>query len=154
MSNADERRWNDLDGRGNLSDRYLAEFCRFFLQTMLDQILFMSSLLQLDSLGTRIERYLQFEALHIGSPRASLSRLLKAAIHESPIERGRVKEIVGLGETAARKIIRLALDEKLLDSSTPKGPLAIVFSAQTMEFYFPKLYQDISVAEEKTTTWL
>jgi hypothetical protein len=33
---ADSSRRNDLDGRGNLSDAALADFCAFFLETMLD----------------------------------------------------------------------------------------------------------------------
>jgi len=65
LSNSDNSRRNDYDGRGNLSDRALGEFARFFLQGMLDQIAFMTDLLQLHNLSRRIERYLQFEALNI-----------------------------------------------------------------------------------------
>jgi Fic family protein len=38
---ADGERRNDPDGRGNLSDRALGQFCLFLLRTMLDQIDFM-----------------------------------------------------------------------------------------------------------------
>jgi Fic family protein len=58
---ADQKRWNDLDGRGNLSDRALSDFCLFILQTILDQIEFMTEMFQLENLSKRIERYLQFE---------------------------------------------------------------------------------------------
>ena len=40
-----------MDSRGNLSDRALGEFCLFLLKTMLDQIEFMSGLLQLQNLS-------------------------------------------------------------------------------------------------------
>lgn len=147
LSNADRVRWNDVDGRGNLSDRALGEFCLFLLQTMLDQIEFMAGLLQLQNLSTRIERYLQFEALKLETKsRDRLARLLKAALFEGEIERGRVGEIVGLRGTSAREIIRLALREGLLDSPSEKGPLSLVFSSKTLENYFPKLYQDLPVA--------
>src|SRR5260370_24231310 len=56
---ADQRRWNDLDGRGNLSDKGLSDFCLFILKIMLDQIEFMSGLFQFDVLAKRIDRYLQ-----------------------------------------------------------------------------------------------
>lgn len=146
LSDADKVRRNDLDGRGNLSDRALGQFCLFFLRTMLDQIDFMASLLQLESLGMRIERYLQFEATEL-KPKTSerLVRLLKAALIEGEIDRGRVGKIIGLRGTAAREIIRLALREGLLDSQTEKGPLSLVFSAKTLESYFPKLYQDLPI---------
>jgi Fic family protein len=146
LRNADSERRNDLDGRGHLSDRALGEFCLFLLRTMLDQIDFMSGLLQLHNLSTRIERYLQFEALELETRnRDRLSRLLKAALIEGEIERGRVGEIVGLRSTAAGKIIRLALREGLLDSQTEKGPLSLVFSAKTLESYFPQLYQPLAI---------
>jgi Fic family protein len=146
LSDADSERRNDLDCRGNLSDRALGGFCLFFLRTILDQIDFMDGLLQLHNLSTRIERYLQFEALRLKTrDRYRLSRLLKAALIEGEIDRGRVGEIVGLRGTAARGIIALALREELLDSQTEKGPLALVFSAKTLESYFPKLYQDLAV---------
>jgi hypothetical protein len=41
----------NLDGRGNLSDAALADFCVFFLETMLDQIQFMSGPLGLPAGG-------------------------------------------------------------------------------------------------------
>jgi Fic family protein len=110
LSAADSQRRNDLDGRGNLSDRALGEFCLFVLRTMLDQIDFMTGLLQVDTLSTRIERYLHFEALKFeAKARDRLVRLLKAVLIEGEIHRGRVAEIVGLRGTVARKIIGLAL---------------------------------------------
>ena len=146
LSDADSERRNDLDGRGNLSDRALGEFCLFFLRTALDQIEFMGGLLQLPNLSTRIERYLGFDVLNLTTrERERLSRLLKAALVEGEIERGRVKDIVGLRGTAARQIIRLAMREGLLDSPTEKGPLSLVFSAKTLDSYFPQLFQDLAI---------
>jgi Fic family protein len=144
LSNADNRRWNDYDGRGNLSDRALGEFALFFLRVMLDQIDFMADLLQLQNLSKRIEHYLQFETLSIPLRiRERIFRLLKAALCEGEIDRGRVGEIVGLRGTSAREVIRIALADELIDSPSPKGPLSIVFSAKTLESYFPQLYHDL-----------
>lgn len=146
LSDADSARRNDYDGRGNLSDRALGEFCIFFLRTMLDQIDFMGGLLQLHSLSKRIERHLHFDALELrAKERERLGRLLKAALIEGEIERGRVAEIVGLRGTAARGIIQLALRQGLLDSQTERGPLSLVFSSKTLESYFPQLYQDLAI---------
>jgi Fic family protein len=146
LRNADSTRWNDLDGRGNLSDRGLAEFCQFLLRTMLDQIDFMAELLQLQNLSFRMERYLHLEALNLDAKtRERLARLLKAALIDGEIERGRVGEIVGLSSTSAREIIRVSLKEQLLNSPTEKGPLSLVFTSKTLESYFPKLFQDLPV---------
>jgi hypothetical protein len=141
LSAADERRWNDLDGRGNLSDRALSEFCCFILKTMLDQINFMSGLFQFDLLARRIDGYLQVERADLPTKdRERLSRLLRAALIEGELQRGRAGEILGMSSSGARAVIRLALREGLLDSPSEKGTLSIVFSSKTLESYFPKLY--------------
>jgi Fic family protein len=138
---ADQPRWNDLDGRGNLSDRGLGEFCSFILTTMLDQIQFMSELFQFDVICERIDRYLQFERVDLpGKDRERLSKLLQAALREGEMERGKVGAILGMSDSGARGITRLALREGLVDSPTAKGTLSIVFSSKTLESYFPKLY--------------
>jgi len=144
LSLADQKRWNDYDGRGNLSDKALGDFCVFFLQIVRDQIEFMTGLLQLERLWTRMERHLHLEALHLDRRTIErLARLLKAALIEGEIERGRVREIIGQGDTTARTLIRTALQEGLMDSASPKGPLSLVFDAKTLENYFPQLYQDL-----------
>jgi Fic family protein len=141
LSAADQRRWNDLDGRGNLSDRALSDFCLFILKTMLDQIEFMFSLFQFDVLAKRIDRYMQIERLDLSSKdRERLSKLLRIALIEGELERGRAGGILGMSESGARVVIRLALDEGLLDSPSERGPLSLVFSSKTLESYFPKLY--------------
>jgi Fic family protein len=144
---ADQKRRNDFDGRGNLSDRALGDFCLFFLRTTLDQIGFMAGLLELGGLCQRIERHLIFERLHLQSRiRERLVRLLKATVINGEVARGSVPDLIGARETVARETIRIALAEGLVDSPTPKGPLSIVFSAQTLDSYFPQLFQDLPIA--------
>ena len=46
LMNCDQPRRNDLDGRGTLSEESLAEFTKFFLETCLDQVHFMETLVQ------------------------------------------------------------------------------------------------------------
>ncbi|HEX19906.1 MAG TPA: hypothetical protein ENG78_03700 [Acidiferrobacteraceae bacterium] len=57
LANADAQRRGDLDGRGNLSLDGLSRFCRFFLETCLDQINYMDELVQLDGLVGRVRGY-------------------------------------------------------------------------------------------------
>jgi hypothetical protein len=52
---ADEPRRGDLDGRGNLTQQGLNEFCDFFLKTCVDQVAFMEGLLEPTELLRRIE---------------------------------------------------------------------------------------------------
>ena len=150
LSGADAPRQSDLDGRGNLSNKGLVNFCEYFLRVILDQIVFMTDRLQLHNLSARIDYYLQFGLIHLESTqRERLARLLKAALYEGEIERGKAAEILCLGSTAAREVIRLALKENLLESATEKGPLSLRFSSTTVDYYFPELFQNMQVAEEK-----
>jgi Fic family protein len=142
---ADQGRRGDLDGRGNLSDAALADFCVFFLETMLDQIQFMSGLLDLPDLRTRVERYFQFQALHLTRYREELMRVTRTLVDEGEIPRARVREITGKAATVSVEIIKLGLEEGYFETPSPKGPLRAAFPAKIHEFYFPQLFLDLPV---------
>src|SRR5271166_4831758 len=57
MDYADSPRQGDLDGRGNLSRRALAEFTEWFLKVCRDQVTFMGGLFALDTLVERLRLY-------------------------------------------------------------------------------------------------
>src|SRR5947207_12978589 len=59
MDHADTPRQGDLDGRGNLSQRALSEFGLWFLKVALDQVKFISSLFELDTLSRRLRSYVE-----------------------------------------------------------------------------------------------
>ena len=142
---ADRGRRNDLDGRGNLSDAALADFCVFFLETILDQIQFMSGLLGLPALRTRVERYFQFQALHLDRYREEIMRVARTLVDEGEIPRARVQEITGKGATVSADIIKLGLAEGYFETPSSKGPLQVAFPAKVHEFYFPQLFLDLPV---------
>jgi len=143
LGRADQSRQGDCDGRGNLSDRGLAEFCQFFLETMMDQVTFMSEHLDLPGLRVRIERTFQFEMAHLGKDAEFLMRVVRALADEGEFPRGRVQEITGRKETYCRGIIRMGLDEGLIESPGPKRVLRIAFPAKVLDGYFPKLFLDL-----------
>jgi Fic family protein len=145
LESADGGRRGDLDGRGNLSDTALGEFCAFFLETMLDQIQFMSGLLDLPALRTRVERYFQFQAQPSGRYREQIMRVVRTLVDEGEIPRNRVMEITGKGATVCAHIIKLGLAHGYFDSPSPKGPLCVAFPAKIHEFYFPQLFLDLPV---------
>lgn len=145
LAAADRGRRNDLDGRGNLSDAALAEFCVFFLETMVDQIQFMSALLNLPALRTRVARYFQFQALYLDRYREEIMRVTRTLIDEGEIARARVQEITGKAATVSAEIIKLGLEHGYFETPSPKGPLRIAFPEKTHEFYFPQLFLDLPV---------
>ncbi|MFM1767943.1 MAG: hypothetical protein RJA22_472 [Verrucomicrobiota bacterium] len=142
---ADRGRRNDLDGRGNLSDAALADFCVFFLETILDQIQFMSGLLELPTLRMRVERYFQFQALPLQRHREGIMRVVRTLVDEGEIPRARVQEITGKAATVSAEIIKLGLAEGYFETPSPKGPLRPAFPVKVQEFYFPQLFLDLPV---------
>ncbi len=140
---ADQSRQGDRDGRGNLTDQGLAAFCEFFLRTMLDQVDFMSEKLDLPGLRIRIERYFQLEMLHLGKDAEFLMRVVRALADEGEFSRAQVQTITGRKETFCRRIIQLGLQEGVIESPSPKGPLQIAFPVKGLESYFPKLFLDL-----------
>ncbi|MBL7076099.1 MAG: Fic family protein [Kiritimatiellae bacterium] len=145
LQEADRPRENDYDGRGNLSARALSRFCVFFLETILDQVQFMSGLLDLTALRTRIERYFQFEALHLPRHQEAIMKVTRALADEGEFPRERVKQITGKGATTAAEIIKLGLAEGYFQSPSQKGILRIAFPSKTLPFYFPSLFMDLPV---------
>jgi len=148
LQEADQPRSDDFDGRGNLSDAALARFCHFFLDRCLEQISFMADLIAPFNLVDRIENYLRFSRVDLEPKmREHLQRLLKALCLEGEIARGAVPQILGLKGTAARVVIRRALDEGLASSPSEKGPLRIAFPHQVLDAWFPQLVTDLPVQE-------
>jgi Fic family protein len=139
LANADEKRVNDYDGRGYLSQRYLGEFCRFFLGTALDQVEFMQELLGLDRVLNRIAGYAERRESAKELPRGS-ALVLRELFLRGEIARGDVARIVGTSPRTGQKVTRELLSQRLVASSSPKGPLRLGFPADAAGYYFPNLY--------------
>jgi Fic family protein len=136
---ADEARHNDLDGRGALSERRLREFCEFFLETCVDQVHFMGSLLQPTELLRRMKVFVDDEVSAQRLPRGSLA-LLREALLAGQLERSRAAELTGYQERRGREILASLLKSGLLVSQGPKAPVRIGFPTAVAERWFPRLY--------------
>lgn len=148
LAAGDAPREGDLDGRGNLSDRTLTEFCAFFLRICLDQARYMDGLLALSGLVGRLERYVQLRekgvALGPGGVTAPLRpevvEVLRAAAIQGEIVRGEVARLIGMSERTGRDVLRGLLDEGLLVATSEKGPVRLGFPAHAAGYLFPDLY--------------
>ena len=139
LANADEKRVNDYDGRGYLSQRYLGEFCQFFLGTAVDQVGFMEGLLSLDDMLNRIAGYAGRREAAKALPKGS-GLVLKESFLRGEIARGDVARIIGASPRTAQKVTGKLLSERLVTSNSPKGPLRLGFPADAAGEYFPNLY--------------
>jgi len=136
MDLADTPRQGDLDGRGNLSERALVDFVVWFLRVAIDQVALMSSLFELENLTSRLGAFVaQQDTL---KPEAA--RLLDETLVRGEIERGEASRITGLPERSARRVLNDLINEGMLASTTPKGPVSLRFPTHILETLFPRLY--------------
>ena len=141
---ADFPRENDLDGRGNLSDRTLTEFCRFFLEICIDQAEYMNSLLELPKFLKRLEKYVQLRNAGIidgNILHPKTAEVFKTLATQGEISRGKVFEIIGMSERTGRNLLKNLFEEDLIRSDSPKGLVRLGFPAHAANYWFPELYQ-------------
>ncbi len=139
LMSADEARHGDLDGRGALSEARLREFCEFFLESCIDQVNFMESLLQPAELLRRIKLYVDDEVSAQRLPRGSLT-LLREALLAGEVDRGKAAELTGYQERRGREILAELLKAGLLVSQGPRIPVRLGFPVDVCERWFPRLY--------------
>ncbi len=131
----------DWDGRGNLTQAALVAFCRFFLETCLDQVRFMSSVLETTELLQRIEIYVETEARARRLP-AEAFPVLREALLAGELTRGRAGALTGFQERKGREVVSTLLAKGLLVStmSNHKAPVMLGFPIDVVERWFPRLY--------------
>jgi Fic family protein len=139
LANADERRLNDFDGRGYLSDRRLGDCCEFLLQTALDQLDFMRVLLDLDSFQNRISGYAERRESSKELPAGS-GLLLREVFLRGQIARGEAARIINVSPRTAQTVTGRLLAGGLLVSDSPKGAVRLGFPSDAAGSYFPNLF--------------
>jgi Fic family protein len=139
LASADLPRQGDLDGRGNLSDKGLTHFCRFFLSIAIDQVEFMTRLLDLDAMH---ERILAFADLLISRKKApkEISYLLPDVFLRGEVTRGEAGRILQMPERTARRHVGQLVADGVLVSNGPSAPVRLGFPASYVGYYFPHLY--------------
>jgi Fic family protein len=138
MDYADIPRQGDLDGRGNLSERAFKEFTLWFLEVCLDQVTFMSSLFEIDTLARRLRTYVDRSE----NLKPEAARLLEEALIRGEFERGEITRITGLPERTARRVLNDLITLGLLDSETPKSAVSLRFPIEALDVLFPKLFPE------------
>ena len=141
---ADEPRAGDLDGRGNLSEQALCNWIGYVLDLCLDQVRFMSALLDLDNMRERIAACLAFEEQVV---RQGVRTEALRAVHylfatQGELERAEFKAMLGLGERLATAQTTALLRRGLLLSDSPYGKLRFGVPQHALRFYFPGLWPE------------
>lgn len=139
LHNADSPRTNDYDGRGQLSQAALREFVTFFLRTCVDQVDYMSKLLEPTELLNRIQLYTEEEMKGGRLPNGSFA-LLREAVIAGRFEKGAIEQITGYRDRKAREVLGVLLKRKLLVADGVRGPVRLGVPLDVVERWFPLLY--------------
>jgi Fic family protein len=137
----DQRRYNDLDGRGNLSQSSLIKFTKFFLETCIDQVKFMRGLVQPDKLRHRIVAWADEEAVTDKSF-GKIKLILEAVLYRGELPRSDVPELLGVTDRQARRIVSHLLERGVLCSKSDRTPLRLAFSIELASRWMPGLFPE------------
>lgn len=137
LAGADEPRMGDLDGRGNLSEKRLAEFCVYALRTAIDQAKYMGSMFALENFQARAGAYFRRVRFDL---KPESAHLFLHAFGMGEFERGEASRITGLNERSARDVLGGLVGEGLLLSDSPKGKVRVGFPMHALGSLLPNLY--------------
>jgi Fic family protein len=151
LAAADQRRRNDLDGRGNLSQEELVRFVHYFLDCCLDQVDFMLGMLAFDGIRSRLRDllvYLDANPWQVGSERSVVKPdkallALEAVALLRPLSRAEFSRILGESDATSRRITRSLLDFGILQSATHRDPLSFALPLKSLRFVFPRLWPEV-----------
>jgi Fic family protein len=128
-----------LDGRGSRSEKALAAFTKFFLETCLDQVRFMEKLVAPNRLRDRILRWAREESERDGLP-PKAGMLLEAILYRGEVPRGDVSTLLDYSERQARRVVSALLAREVIASASPRAPLRLHFSARLAPEWMPGLF--------------
>ena len=142
LAAADQPRQGDLDGRGNLSEKTLWEWCQWFIGIANDQVGFMEKMLNLSEMRRHIEALIFFRASQDKVIRKEAVAPLYHLYLAGPTKRGDFLQMTGLGERTARSLLSELLKIGLVTSDGHKSPVQFAFPLDSLQFLLPNLYPE------------
>ena len=114
----------------------------FFVQVCLDQVQFMTRMLELDGLKRRIEALVTYRATEDKDIRREAVLPLHHVFAAGPVARGEFIQMTGLGERTGRKLLSRLLHSGLLVSDSHVAPVRIGLPLDALSLLFPELYPE------------
>lgn len=144
LADADSLRRGDLDGRGNLSEQALVAWVDYVLDVCRDQVSFMGSMLDFQTLKERIEACLVFEATveKSGVRQESLRGLHYLFLSGDEMARGDFKAMLGMSDRGATDALSALVKRGLLKSDSPQGKVRFGLPQHALRFLFPRLWPE------------
>ena len=141
LAAADAQRLNDYDGRGNLSEKQLVAFCRFFLGVALDQIGYMTQVLAIDGMLERLRGLVNLLVIK-RKWRPEAYYVLEAVFLKGSVARGEVMRLTGLSDKTAKDLAQMLVEAGLLATEVGNrfAPYRAAYPIAFAPALFPGLY--------------
>ena len=146
LSQADEKRLNDYDGRGRMSERNLKAFCAFMLARAKDQVEFMRGMLRIETLAPRLTAAIEQKEALGELPRRS-AKLIHAVLCQGQLMRTEAASIMGVSPRTAQTTVGILVAGGYLKSPSERGKLTVGFPSEICAFAFPDLFPAGSLRE-------
>lgn len=137
---------NMTDGRGKLSIRGLEYFLNFMLDICLDQIEYMGNNLKIDTLGTKLEKFIRLsqEGMLEREPLPAHSeKLLPMFLIKGEIKRSEIPSIIGMKERSATALTSTLLKMGYIQTSGPKDPFRLKLDSYIASYIFPNIFPQL-----------
>lgn len=146
---ADRVRQGDYDGRGVLTEKGLVAFIEFFMQVCLDQIAFMSDMLEIGSFEARLAQMLAAESTRDATKALKVEAAAPLAYLAMipSLERTKFKAMMGLSSRTADRVLVDLFKLGIVTSKSPKGPVELALPMAHFKYLFPRLWPEAEVGE-------
>ncbi|RUM24380.1 Fic family protein [Rhizobium vallis] len=125
--------------RGPLSEGAFADFTRFFIETCIDQIDFMSEIIQPHSLRGRALTWVQHEIKAGQLPRGA-EMVVNAILYRGELDRGEVAILARASDRSARRVTAALIKSGVVTAESSRSTLRLSFPAGLAVRFFPELF--------------
>lgn len=136
LARADQMRQGDTDGRGLRSEKGLFEFISFMVETAIDQVQYMQSMLNLKRLHERLNRYIEFSEKAIPK---EYGLLLPKILIAGEINKAELPKLLDCSERKARDVAKQLVALDLLHDNGKFEPYRLRLNSEMLSFVFPDL---------------
>lgn len=137
LSNADAPRRGQLDGRGNLSESALFEWCMYFIQTCADEVSLMTRLLEPSALKERIAEMVVARSHTNPFYRSEAILPLQHVAVAGPLRATEFIQLMALGPDVGEQVLQQLVADQLLNEDANRVSVRIPLN--TLDMLMPGL---------------
>lgn len=142
LAQADSVRYNDYDGRGNLSNKKLIEFCKFFLEIAIDQTDYMFKMIDTNNILSHIESFTDL-MVNKGELRPEAKFILSDLFLKGKISKGDAMRITNTSDKTVKITTDKLTEMGFISPEKRKGTPMIYHVSYPVKYspmIFPGLY--------------